>query len=721
MSSYPFNNRLIHRESLHVRYHGDRRQEFFRADRKLRLCELVLSLDNNQLAIYVYKIRKPSNKLHFKLDLHDQSKVVSSNVKGEFRFCVDDDKIALFDGKSSDDRDNWEQIINTSISDLRSIHCMPISSDPQSVSQNTVTQDLSKPVSESHGFMDELNINVIQSTLPNNGRKHVSKANPLHSCPVVESVPFRRDPRVRSSVARIDSEHQLLVLSSLTSNEPLNVGMIADDKENSMSAPSYNSIASSSSYSSSIVHRRGDVPQSSPIAAQKNMKARDDNHEGQQLINMDNLELLPVNYNPEAVELQLVTESDSDVPCKTIVHKIANPFDNPDESMDGGDDSTTIDGQSGQSTIDAVVTSSAIEVDQELITALDNSPSGVEDEDAGTNRRELALLKQEMEALSAMNDQLNGALESAEAMMRSRDEEHEYQLTFISRLLEQAQEESMQTKAMLKESIEQKEEADRSADELCRRLEAVQAELDSKVNDLDISSQLVILRDNALQSIQAVAERQSAELSALQNQLTDERRFRATEKSDYDGQLEQLTVITQQMRSELADYEKCLTSELAATTVLPEAAEPSSLSIIRQLTGALKQTKKELFDVRLSEEAAKLIKVRLERVIQEQKAYEEQLLQQIDASHEMTMKLNEATRQIEASKEDAMRILREKEIAQKECDRMQQHCQLIETELHRQREGYEEKLERCEADAVQWKDQIQQMASTASHSVIQTT
>jgi hypothetical protein len=52
---------------------------------------------------------------------------------------------------------------------------------------------------------------------------------------------------------------------------------------------------------------------------------------------------------------------------------------------------------------------------------------------------------------------------------------------------------------------------------------------------------------------------------------------------------------------------------------------------------------------------------------------------------------------------------------------MQQHCQLIETELNRQREGYEEKLVRYEADAVQWKDQIQQMASTATHSVIQTT
>jgi len=672
-------------------------------------------LDDNQLGLYVYKVRKPDNKLHFKFDLHEHSKVVSSNVKGEFRFCVDGDKIALFDGKSSEDRDNWEHIISASISNLRSssssISALPISSDPSlplsfsssSSSQTVVTQDNSyKPSSESQGFLEELQINVYQSAPPSTGRKYVPKENPLYSCPLIESVPFRRDPRVKASNS-VDSKHQSLALGSIASKDLLDGVGCMEDKENSFNF---------SSYSPSIVHRRGDVPQSSPIAAQKNMKARNDNHDLQPIITNSGFELQTI--IPEVQHA--ITEGVSDLESNNIVHYAVHPKDNPDESTECGEESTTVDGRSGQSTIDVVF------LDQELIASSDTAP--LDSSSSGgvtgteTNQREVALLKQEMEALSAMNDQLNDALESAESMMRSREDEHEYQLSFISRLLEQAQEESMQAKATLKEYIEQMEETVRSADELGQRLEAVQTELNNKGNELHISAEMVALRDSELQSMQTLAEQQRKEFSALHDQLADEQRLRVTEKWDFDRQLDQLAATTQQMRSELDDYEQCLTSEVAARVALPETTDPSSLSIIRQLTGALKQAKKELFDVSLAEEAGKLTKARLERVIQEQKAYEEQLLRQIDNSHQVTIKLNEAACQIEAYKEDALRILRERETTQKESDRLQQHCQMIEMELLRQREGYEEKLERNEVEAVQWKDQIQQMTSAAAHSVI---
>lgn len=361
--------------------------------------------------------------------------------------------------------------------------------------------------------------------------------------------------------------------------------------------------------------------------------------------------------------------------------------------------------------------------------------------------RQLALLQQENQALATMNDDLNEALERAESLIRSSEEDHLYQMAHMQAQLERAQEEPAQLKAELAEVQEEKESLAQSFADQSHELELNRSEIRQLKEELEVSQKIVLgLHDTiseyevkysarnidrivqleqALDGTHKLLAERDAEVEELQNQLEafrsmireKEAQLRsgndplATKSAELSARRLVMQREIDELRHELERKDEEFVSDFGG------AMEGQIKAKLSPLNASTKKLTMDLAAAHAAEEAQRVSRVRLESLVAQQEGYIEQLDQQVAGLRAELAKATEAAHELALYKDDARSAAQQREMALKERDELQRRVSSLERELATQREAFLAQLETAQSEIIKQKAQVNKVGIEDSHLV----
>lgn len=414
----------------------------------------------------------------------------------------------------------------------------------------------------------------------------------------------------------------------------------------------------------------------------------------------------------------------------------------------GGDTSTPprIPGMRGGSTTTSpAITAKAVATQPattEVMVATNPQSESSEHDD---HHMSIGVLLHETQTLSAMNDELNEALERTESLLRATEEDHAYQMAHIRALLERAQVEPDQLRVQLKEVLDEKETISRLYAGSAGQMDLLRTEVRDLKAEKAAAEQIIHgLQDTITEHETKYAERnieKIAELEAALSTASHSLAERDAEVEELSNQLEAYSAMIREKEQEIrAEPLIARSEELSAKRVaMQQEIETLRLLLdrkdqefIHDLGGTFanqvkakmvplslntKKLSMDLAAAQAGEESQRVSRVYLENVISQQESFIEQLEQKLQAAKTEASRVAELMQEVQMHKDDARSAALQRELAHKEKDELARRVTVLERELAAQRDSFQSQMEIAEKEIFKQRAHVNKVGIEDSHLV----
>ncbi len=362
-----------------------------------------------------------------------------------------------------------------------------------------------------------------------------------------------------------------------------------------------------------------------------------------------------------------------------------------------------------------------------------------------THNMSVGVLLHETQALSAMNDELNEALERTESLLRATEEDHSYQMAHLRALLERAQVEPDQLREKLSAALEDNERMSLTFNQHTEEVDRLRSEIrDLKAEKTAAEALILELQDTvteyevkySVRNVERIKELETA-LAATTKTLAE----RDAEAEELSNQLDAFRAMIREKEEEIrAEPMQSRSLEMTAKRVemqqeidtLRKQLDRKDQEFINDLGGTFASqvkakmvplslnTKKLTMDLataQASEESQRASRVHLENVIAQQEGFIEQLEQKILTLKADAARSAELAQEIVLHKDDARSAAQQRELAHKERDEALRRVTMLERELAVQRDVAQTQLEAAQDEIFKHRAHVNKVGLEDSHLV----
>jgi hypothetical protein len=762
MSDFPIGTTPSKQGNLGVRYFAENSTSIFlsgnkKIERKPRYVEVASAA--GRYYILVYKVKKNSTVPYFKLEILPDTVVKVSDRYSEFRFFLGDEDTAVFDVDDSTVRKDWVDAINAAIDTLNGRPpASPLRRSPSPARGTSARSPspgglrLAAPVrspsaersrSPQINYAKSGSTRIAESTAASNGLGH----EPAHSSQtprsrVALSVPTDNTRQghigmsapTRRSQRHLDNSLALGTTGKPTTPERERV-MSEGDLSLALGSSLKAAIFDASLVDSTPFQVRGGL--SSPVSPISTMSRAERSHGpfsvGKQgSASADAVIGGDVTSPPRAPGMRSQPQMAS--PIAPQPAQPAQAVQAPTEGHSGA---------AGGNVLPSADSADSPEVHDPA--SQDDHHHHDEDTYDDPTERQLALLQQENHALSAMNDDLNEALERTEALLRSSEEDHLYQMAHMQAQLEHALTEPAQLKAELADLHEEYDSLKHTFADQHHELELNRSEIRDLKEEL-AASQSVILGlhetiteyevkysarnvdriaqlETALDKTHSILSERDAEVEELTNQLDAYRKIirekeLALRNDPVNTKSAELTARRLEMQREIDVLRNQLDrKDEEFVSGLSDAMESQIKAKMVPLNQSTRKLTMDLAASHAAEEAERVSKVRLESLVAQQEGYIEQLNLQVDGLRAELARAAETAQELPLYKDDARTAAQQREAALKERDELARRLTSLERELATQREAFLAQLEMAQTEISKQKAHVSKVGIEDSHLV----
>lgn len=657
----------------------------------MRYVEFVRS--EGKYFLLVFKVKKDTTVPFFKVEICEDSVIMTADKSSEFRFYVDNEDLAMFDHEESEGRDDWVEILNGAITTLNAKSPSP---------QKTAAERSRSPI-YARGGID------LDATLgtPAAGRATSSLFDGQPSSSLPPTTAARNRTLITSSEDGVGLNEPVRKIQKHI--EP--VSMIS---------------ASGRSTPEPRLHASWDAEEIAPPPP------------GDSPLNgVHHMKMPQFSLSPETKGKHVPTSSE---PSKAgqVVTRV------------GGDTTTPprIPGvRGGSTTTSPEVTAKAIAAQPTAAVATIPVPSESteHDDDHDHHHMSIGVLLHETQTLSAMNDELNEALERTESLLRATEEDHAYQMAHLRALLERARVEPDQLRAQLKEALDEKETISRLYAGSAGQMDLLRTEVrDLKAEKIAAEQIIHGLQDTITEHETKYAERNVEKIAQLEAALSTASHSlaeRDAEVEELSNQLEAYSAMIREKEQEIrAEPLIARSEELSAKRVaMQQEIETLRLLLdrkdqefIHDLGGTFanqvkakmvplslntKKLSMDLAAAQAAEESQRVSRVHLENVISQQESFIEQLEQKLQAAHAEASRVGELMQEAQMHKDDARSAALQRELAHKEKEELARRVTVLERELASQRDSFQSQMEIAEEEIFKQRAHVNKVGIEDSHLV----
>jgi hypothetical protein len=765
MSDFPTDTTPSKQGNLGVRYFADNSTSIFlsgnkKIERKPRYVEVASAA--GRYYILVYKVKKNSTVPYFKLEILPDTVVKVSDRYSEFRFFLGDEDTAVFDVDDSTVRKDWVDSINAAIDTLNGRPpASPLRRSPSPARGTSARSPspgglrLAAPArspsaersrSPQINYAKSGSTRIAESTAASNGLGH--EPAPSAQTPrsrVALSVPtdtsreghIGMSAPMRRSQRHLDNPVPLGTTGKPTTPERERV-MSEGDLSLALGSSLKAAIFDASLVDSTPFQVRGGL--SSPVSPISTMSRAERSHGPGSVgkfgsTSADAVIGGDVTSPPRAPGMR--TQPQVSSPTAPQPAQPAQPAQVVQAPTEGHS------GTAVRNVLPSADSADSPEVHDPA--SQDDHHHHDEDTYDDPTERQLALLQQENHALSAMNDDLNEALERTEALLRSSEEDHLYQMAHMQAQLEHALTEPAQLKAELADLHEEYDSLKHTFADQHHELELNRSEIRDLKEEL-AASQSVILGlhetiteyevkysarnvdriaqlETALDKTHSILAERDSEVEELTNQLDAYRRIirekeHALRNDPVNTKSAELTARRLEMQREIDVLRNQLDrKDEEFVSGLSDAMESQIKAKMVPLNQSTRKLTMDLAASHAAEEAERVSKVRLESLVAQQDGYIEQLNLQVDGLRAELARAAETAQELPLYKDDARTAAQQREAALKERDELARRVTSLERELATQREAFLTQLEMAQSEISKQKAHVSKVGIEDSHLV----
>eukprot|EP01032_Pedospumella_encystans_P021849 gene21849-24775_t len=700
-SEFPTDGSVLKQGNLCVRHFGDAHSSRFlagpkKAERKLRYVEFVRS--DGKYYLLVFKIKKNNAVPYFKLEIRADSDIKTVDKFSEFRFYVDNEDVAVFDHEDSILRNEWVEILNGAVTSLSAKVGSPAGVPPRN---HSAERNRSPVYARSAIDIDAKLLTPGISTSQSLHDGLTSSAAPLRSRGALFSnASVGLTEPTRKIQKHIDGV-SLIGTSGRSTPEPK-----SEDEDTPPAPPQWNEITA----------QRFEVP---PFSLSPNAQR------------VKRVATSPGTGIGSGPGTGSAAESPTRVGGSTV-----SPPRIPAVRAGHAPVASSPTGRIAAAMSSALVvppSKDLVHTEAEL-TELDD-----------THNMSVGVLLHETQALSAMNDELNEALERTESLLRATEEDHSYQMAHLRALLERAQVEPDQLREKLSAALEDNERMSLTLNQHSEEVDRLHSEIrDLKSEKTAAESLILELQDTvteyevkysvrnvdrikeleaALAASNTTLSERDAEVEELSNQLDayramireKEEEIRAEPMQTRSLEMTAKRVEMQQeietLRKQLDRKDQEFINDLGGTFASQVKAKMVPLSL------NTKKLTMDLATAQASEESQRASRVHLENMIAQQEGFIEQLEQKILTLKAEAARSAELSQEIVLHKDDARSAAQQRDLAHKERDEALRRVTMLERELAVQRDVAQTQLEAAQDEIFKHRAHVNKVGLEDSHLV----
>lgn len=659
---------VVHSGKLNVKANTEASRRFLstakKAEWKLRYAEIVIytSIDGvDRYYILIYKLKKGDVKVpYLKLDINKDTEIQSFDLFGKFFFDLPSDHSASFSTEFSIDRDEWVQVIESCVSASRDGNSTKISprksfrADVPTKVTNTTTMssqiaNSNQEKSRSYNIPDDPttpdSFVLAQNTTISSGNGYSESSTMSHMNDPHLSLISKTDSPVKSN------EHSSVDKSNVRFFGSIDIkdGDGDDSSQGDTSSLSIGLKRPSINKNLSLHEQIGGL---STVPLRKSERKAHPDSVSRQIKNKGTVPLSLGSPQNETFGSTIDGQGLEISVCRSI----ADSSDIPTypSTSDGIATSFSPPGQYNRRANAGLTPHRADQYDRSF--TFDTAPS------SGQYHPE-SMLMREIQALAAMNNELNDALEASVTERNEEREEFLKQITTLQTALEEA--------AVEKQVLLEKQNSYQNSIDVLNVSVSNTTELSQQLAE---SSELVdALRDRirSFEGLESEIKFQAEEVSQLKNENSRLSEQCTTKDSTIAEQHEQIDAVEQsldEMRKLLSKQDKQIATLSESEQQLREESE-KYLAEVKELRDAIasnewklradelalkftnsenerQQATMELLAVKQTEESSRMSMVRLENLTKEQQSFIEDLNKQINALNDAKVQLADTHSQL---------------------------------------------------------------------------